>query len=146
MNDPLPATWESTSVDETIRIAQAIAQHLSAGDCVGISGELGAGKTQLVRGIVQALGGEGRQVSSPTFVLLHMYETPRFPVFHIDAYRIHGSEELESIGFTELLKQQGLMLIEWPERVSGALPAKRFSIALTATGETSRRIEMRKSL
>lgn len=142
----LLGTWESGSVEHTMEVARTIAQHLSAGDCLAISGELGAGKTQLVRGIVEALGGEGRQVSSPTFVLLHVYTTPRFPVFHIDAYRMRGSEELESIGFSEILKQQGLIIVEWPEKVPDALPVKRFSISVLATGENSRQIELHKYL
>jgi tRNA threonylcarbamoyladenosine biosynthesis protein TsaE len=142
----LERAWESFSVEETMDVARQIAALLSPGDCVAIFGELGAGKTQLVRGIVEALGGDGRQVSSPTFTLVHAYETPKMPVIHIDAYRIRGTDEVEGIGFAELLNQHGVTLIEWAQRVEGALPAKRFEVRLVATDESTRWITLRKSL
>ncbi len=98
-------------------------------------GDLGAGKTQFVRGLVRGLGGSPRAVSSPTFVLLNIYDIPRGEirrVFHLDAYRAHGAEDFESIGFTELLDQpDGLVVVEWPERVTELLPSDALHIFIT---------------
>lgn len=136
-------TFESNSVDETEAVAATIASRLRGRECIALDGDLGAGKTQFVRGLVVALGGDGRAVSSPTFVLLHVYDTPRLKVFHLDAYRLHGVEELEGIGFAELLDQPAAVtVVEWAQRVHGAMPEKSVQIRITATGETSRRIDI----
>src|SRR6266446_6144022 len=100
-------TYESDSVARTEAIAGEIAARLEGGACIALHGELGAGKTQFVRGLVRGLGGNPRSVSSPTFVLLNVYDTGRLPLYHLDAYRIHGADDFESIGFTELLDQNG---------------------------------------
>src|SRR5688572_25263040 len=99
-------THLSRSVAETESIAADLASTLKGGECLALEGELGAGKTQFVRGLVRALGGNARAVSSPTFVLLNLYETPRFAVYHLDAYRVHGEEDFAAIGFAELLEQK----------------------------------------
>lgn len=132
----------SRSVEETERIASELAQALAPGAVLALEGELGAGKTQFVRGLVMGLGGEPRIVSSPTFVLLNVYQTPRMPVYHLDAYRVSGGEDFEAIGFEELLEQQGIVVVEWPSRVESILPAKRITIHLTSTGRNSREIEI----
>jgi tRNA threonylcarbamoyladenosine biosynthesis protein TsaE len=143
-------TFESNSVEATEAIAEQIAASLRGGECIALDGELGAGKTQFVRGLVRALGGEPRQVSSPTFVLLHMYRQPatktpmRLPVFHLDAYRVSGPAELEAIGFAELLEQGGVVVVEWAERVRELLPPNLISIRIEHIGETARRITIRR--
>src|SRR5262250_599351 len=93
----------SESVAQTEAIAAELAGRLRAGQCVALYGELGAGKTQFVRGLVRGLGGPERAVSSPTFVLLNVYPGGRLTVFHLDAYRVTGPEDFEAIGFAELL-------------------------------------------
>src|SRR6185436_17045742 len=83
-------TQTSHSVADTERIAGELARTLRSGEVVALHGELGAGKTQFTRGVVRALGGDVHAVSSPTFVLLNVYDTARLKVFHLDAYRVHG--------------------------------------------------------
>jgi tRNA threonylcarbamoyladenosine biosynthesis protein TsaE len=140
-------THESHSVTDTERIAAEVASRLGGGECIALHGDLGAGKTQFVRGLVAALGGPPRQVSSPTFVLLHVYDDPdqRLRVYHLDAYRVAGTEDFESIGLSELLEDQGgVVVIEWAEKVESALPPppRRIDVSIETTGETSRRIEI----
>ena len=133
----------SNSVAETEQIAGELAATLRGGQCVALYGDLGAGKTQFVRGLVRGLGGEPRAVSSPTFVLLNVYETPRLKVFHLDAYRVHGAEDFEAIGFAELLEQPaGVVVVEWAERVEGLLPPQHVSVHISSTGQSTREIEI----
>ena len=131
---------ESHSVEETEAVAAEVAATLLGGECIALEGDLGAGKTQFVRGLVRALGGDPRAVSSPTFVLLHVYDSGRLRVFHLDAYRVHGSEDFDSIGFTELLEQNGVVVVEWPSRVQSLLPANHIRISLESQGENDRKI------
>jgi tRNA threonylcarbamoyladenosine biosynthesis protein TsaE len=131
---------QSHSVAETESIAAGLAQSLIGGECIALEGPLGAGKTQFVRGLVDALGGNPRQVSSPTFVLLNIYSGGRLRVFHLDAYRVHGGEDFESIGFSELLEQKGVVIVEWASRVTSILPPKRNNVTIEVMGETERKI------
>ena len=137
-----PKTYTSNSVAETEAIAATVAAKCGGGEVIALEGDLGAGKTQFVRGLVRALGGEPRAVSSPTFVLLNVYEGGRLTVYHLDAYRVGGAEDFEAIGFAELLEQGGVVAVEWPSRVAGLLPAKVWRAKLTALNETQRRIEV----
>lgn len=133
---------DSHSVEQTQQIAAELATRLSAGACIALSGELGAGKTQFVRGLVQGLGGDGRMVSSPTFVLLNVYPTPRLTLFHLDAYRVAGEEDFDAIGFAELLEQGGIVVVEWPERVAGILPGDCTKVRIEPTGRAQRQISI----
>src|SRR5687767_15821389 len=117
--------YRSDSVAETEAIAADLARKLAPGSCIALAGDMGAGKTQFVRGLVRGLGGEPRSVSSPTFVLLNVYDTGRLTVYHLDAYRVGGADDFESIGFTELLEQGGVVVVEWAGRVEDLLPAER---------------------
>jgi tRNA threonylcarbamoyladenosine biosynthesis protein TsaE len=144
----LPFETRSRSVAATMDVAAELARGLKPGDCVTLHGDLGAGKTQFVRGLVRGLGGDERQVSSPTFVLLHVYETPAMnglKVFHLDAYRLGGGDDFDAIGFDELLTQHGVVVVEWPSKVESALPASRVEVTLDRTGETSRSIRIGRS-
>jgi tRNA threonylcarbamoyladenosine biosynthesis protein TsaE len=136
----LAVVKQSTSVEQTETIASALAGTLTGGECVALHGELGAGKTQFVRGLLRGLGGEPRSVSSATFVLLHVYDTGRLPVMHLDAYRVAGPEEFESIGFGELLEEKGVVIVEWADRVSALIPREAIHVTLRATGRTRREI------
>jgi tRNA threonylcarbamoyladenosine biosynthesis protein TsaE len=137
-------THESASVVRTEAIAAELAAQLSAGACIALHGELGAGKTQFVRGLVRGLGDNPRAVSSPTFVLLNVYGGGRLTVYHLDAYRVHGPEDFESIGFSELLDQGGVVVVEWADRVAELLPKDRIDVWIEATGKARRRIEISK--
>ena len=132
----------SHSVTETEAIAAKLAESLGPNDVIALEGELGAGKTQFVRGLVKALGGDGRAVSSPTFVLLNVYQTPLFAVYHLDAYRVGGADDFASIGFSELLEQNGIVVVEWSSRVKEILPAKRINVSFEITGKNSRIIRV----
>jgi tRNA threonylcarbamoyladenosine biosynthesis protein TsaE len=132
----------SHSVAETEAIAAQWAGALVAGQCVALDGELGAGKTQFVRGLAMGLGANPRMVSSPTFVLLNIYPGGRLKLFHLDAYRARGAEDLESIGFTELLEQGGIVVVEWASRVKALLPADHLKVEIEMAGAMTRRISL----
>ena len=132
----------SHSESETEAIAAEFAQNLRGGECIALHGDMGAGKTHFVRGMVRGLGGVERSVSSPTYVLLNVYDTGRLKVFHLDAYRVAGADDFEAIGFVELLEQGGVVAVEWPERVTELLPSRSISITLGPTGKNARRIEI----
>lgn len=132
----------SHSVHQTEQIAAELAGSLAAGQCIALEGNLGAGKTQFVRGLVKGLGGLPQSVSSPTYVLLNVYPSGRLTVYHLDAYRTHGEEDFQGIGFEELLEQGGIVVVEWPQRIAGLLPVDTLHIRLTAIGSTTRQIEI----
>ncbi|HRK29952.1 MAG TPA: tRNA (adenosine(37)-N6)-threonylcarbamoyltransferase complex ATPase subunit type 1 TsaE [Tepidisphaeraceae bacterium] len=134
--------YHSCNLSDTEGIAGQVAKRLRPGDCIALDGELGAGKTQFVRGLVRALGGDARSVSSPTYVLLHIYACADVQMFHLDAYRVAGADDLEAIGFTELLAQGGITVVEWAARVRDILPEQTIHIRITAIDESSRRIEV----
>jgi tRNA threonylcarbamoyladenosine biosynthesis protein TsaE len=135
--------FQSQSAAQTERIAADLAEKLGGGECIALYGEMGAGKTQFVRGLVRALGGSPSAVSSPTFVLLNIYDSGRLKVFHLDAYRISGAEDFEAIGFEELLEQRGIVVVEWAQRVEQLLPSHRIDVRLIVSGKTSRQIDVR---
>jgi tRNA threonylcarbamoyladenosine biosynthesis protein TsaE len=144
MAKPTQGTISTTtrSVAETERFAAELAVRLAGGECLALSGPMGAGKTHFVRGLLRGLNGNESAVHSPTFVLLNVYDSGRVKLFHLDAYRTNGSEELEAIGFGELLEQGGVVVIEWPERVASLLPVRHISIVIEPTGARSRRISV----
>src|SRR5687767_2270136 len=106
-------TYTTHTVAETEAVAASLALSLRAGACVAVSGDLGAGKTQFVRGLVRGLGGDPAAISSPTFVLLNVYDAGPggLAVYHLDAYRVGGADDFEAIGFTELLGQGGVVVV-----------------------------------
>ena len=136
------STYESNSVAETEAVAASLADKLRGGECIALHGDLGAGKTQFTRGLVRALGGPWKSVSSPTFILLNVYPGGRLAVYHLDAYRVAGAEDFEAIGFSELLEQGGVVIVEWAERIVELLPPDRIDVHIRPTGESSRYIEI----
>ena len=136
-------THETTTVAETEAVAVELAATLQPGDVIALEGDLGAGKTQFVRGLLRGLGGDPRLVSSPTYVLLNVYPGGRLTLYHLDAYRTAGADDLAGIGFDELLDAGGVVAVEWPSRVAELLPARRHTVTLTAVGEGLRTITIR---
>ncbi len=96
---------------------------------VAIGGELGAGKTTLVRAICRGYGVVD-DVTSPTYALVHQYTAPRSPVYHLDLYRLRGEEELTNIGWEDIVSAPALVLVEWPERAGTRMPREHVPIAL----------------
>lgn len=135
-------TFTSQSPEQTEAAAAEMARALVGGECLALHGDLGAGKTCFVRGLVRGLGGKQRGVSSPTFVLLNVYEGGRLPVYHLDAYRVSGAEDFDAIGFTELLEQGGVVVVEWAERVASLLPERRIDVTLEHLGGDRREIQI----
>ncbi len=117
------------SLDDTAALGARIAAALVRGDVVALRGDLGAGKTALVRTILQALGISG-PIPSPTFTLVQSYETPRLLVHHFDLYRIEDESELDELGFDDSLSE-GAALIEWPDRAGSRLPDEALHLTLT---------------
>ncbi len=132
------------SVAETVAVGRAIASVVAAGDVIALHGELGAGKTQLIRGLAGGLGVDERVVCSPTFVVMQEYATsPNAPpLLHIDAYRIDALADLDSTGWTAELADQCISAIEWAERIAGELPADRLEICLRHAGQERREIAL----
>jgi tRNA threonylcarbamoyl adenosine modification protein YjeE len=107
--------------EATARLGSALASSCVLGDYIALDGPLGAGKTSLVRALVATLGGDPAVVASPTFTLLNRYEA-RFPIVHVDAYRLQGAAALAGLGFDEMA-ESGLGIVEWASLVPGAFPA-----------------------
>ncbi len=129
----------------TVEWGQRFAATLKPGVVVALVGELGAGKTQFVRGVVAGLGGDPRAVSSPTFVLMQEYDT-KPPVVHIDAYRIGDLDEVREMGWADEVIESSITLIEWADRIESQLPPGRITIDFEHAGERERRITRRGSI
>ncbi len=133
---------ESGSVEETIAIGRRIGDALLPGDGVALVGQLGAGKTHLAKGLAVGLGvADDRIVTSPTFVLVNEYKG-RVRVFHLDAYRLSGADELEGIGFEEMCGCGGVVLVEWADRVADAMGPETLWVEMSPAGETRRRLRL----
>jgi tRNA threonylcarbamoyladenosine biosynthesis protein TsaE len=126
----------SESPGETFRLGKILGKKAVAGDVYCLSGNLGTGKTVFARGVAAGLGVKGR-VASPTFTLINEYQG-RLPFYHIDVYRLGGSGEMADLGYEEYLYGQGVILIEWAERVPEVLPEERLDLELARTGDNSR--------
>jgi len=139
----MKAVVSSLFVEDTERLGASLAAVLRPGDVVLLRGELGSGKTTLVRSVVAGLGMDASQVSSPTYAIANEYESEGAPtVVHVDAYRLSGSDELDSIGWEQIIGSDTIVFIEWPERIEEALPEGCAQIRITQQGQTSRRIEL----
>ena len=140
LDDLLPQTTHSP--EETMALGARMAERFRPGHIVALYGELGAGKTHLVKGIATALGIPSEAVTSPTFTLLNEYAGRELEVYHFDAYRIKSTDEFYELGFEEYFFGDGLCLIEWPERVEPLLPSGTLRIRLAHVEGDRRTVEV----
>ncbi len=133
------ATFTSNSVAETIAFARQWARQIAPNDVVALVGDLGAGKTHFVKGLLEGLEST-EDATSPTFTLVHEYRSGRLPVFHFDFYRLNQPAELAGIGFDDYLEEGGVAVIEWADRFAQALPKRTRWIRLEIGDDASTRI------
>ena len=139
------ATFISHSPAETEALGESLGRVARRGLVIALSGDLGAGKTQFVRGLARGLGVTGR-VHSPTFTLVNEYGGGRLKLFHLDLYRLETPEQIFSAGIEEFLSPDGVAVIEWAERMFGAgpptakWPGPALPVAIEIVNETERRI------
>ena len=132
-------SYISNSVAETIAFAHDWARSLRPNDVVGLTGDLGAGKTHFVKGLLAGLENRA-EATSPTFTLLHEYRGGLLPLYHFDFYRLQSRTEIEEIGFDEYLRDGGVTVVEWADRFPEILPARTRWVRLEAQDENSREI------
>jgi tRNA threonylcarbamoyladenosine biosynthesis protein TsaE len=134
------------SPEETQSFGSDFTVKLKTGDVVALYGDLGSGKTQLVKGICLNLGVK-QVVNSPTFIIVNEYSSEKFPkIFHFDFYRMKSYDEIIQMGFEDYLKDGNILLIEWPEHIEIALPPKTIKIHIAHSTENEQyrylRLEM----
>jgi tRNA threonylcarbamoyladenosine biosynthesis protein TsaE len=129
------------SEDETAGVARELAAVLKAGDVILLSGNLGGGKTAFVRGLASGLGIDPGEVSSPTFTLVHEYRGGRLTLYHADLYRLERIAT-EDIGLEEMGVADGVLAIEWPDRLAHTMPGAR-EVQIEIVDENTRRITVR---
>lgn len=137
----------TASAGETIALGRVIGANLVGGEVISLVGNLGSGKTHLIKGIAAGLGVEdGGEVNSPTFVLVNEYTGPevRLDIYHIDAYRLDSVREFEMLGFDDFCYDRSVVLVEWADKVESALAgANPIRIELTHISETQREIQIK---
>ncbi len=138
-------TWKSSSAKETIELGRKIGRTLKAGTVVAFCGELGSGKTTMIKGIALGLGVKNqREVKSPTFVILHIYNG-RLSLYHFDLYRMENVSDLDSLGMDEFLSDpKAVTVIEWAERLPKLSKQADIKIELKRSDQDSRVIQLSK--
>ncbi|MEL6257439.1 MAG: tRNA (adenosine(37)-N6)-threonylcarbamoyltransferase complex ATPase subunit type 1 TsaE [Pseudomonadota bacterium] len=122
----------------TRRAGARLAKLLEPGDVVALYGNLGAGKTTLSRGVIQALCGDGVEAPSPTYTLVQTYEAPHLSIWHFDLYRLERPDEVYELGWDDAAS--GVALVEWPERAGALLPRWRLDLRLGEAGDGRRMV------
>ena len=143
MSDSGTRTIETTSPEETAELGRSLGALLQPGHVLALIGPLGAGKTQLTQGLALGLGAPER-VTSPTFKLVNEYHG-RIALYHLDAYRLQGADDLIALGcdeFFDATEGDAAAVVEWADRVAAALPADRLEIHIDLTGETTRTLAL----
>lgn len=135
-----PKTYTTTSEEATEQVAAEIAKWFQAGDVIALHGELGAGKTCLVRGLAKGLGSSDL-VNSPTFTIINQYQG-RLPIYHFDVYRMNDVVEIEDLDLDYYLYGQGVSIIEWAEKALPLLPPDHWSITIKIDFQNTRSIEI----
>lgn len=143
MNEKPTIQRTTISQAETEQLAASLAAQLRGGDVVTLEGSLGAGKTCFVRGLARGLNLDPKQVSSPTFVITQEYARENaLTLVHMDAYRLHGVDELETVGWEELVSSPSIVIaVEWPSRIRSALRGLRcIDVTIEPTSQSTRLI------
>ena len=140
--EALKARLRFSSAARTRAFGARLAALLQPGDFIGLQGELGAGKTLLVRSIAEAAGVPGEQIASPTFAIVHPYTGGRVPLHHADLYRLADYDELYATGFMDLVGGDSAMLVEWIDNVPDAAPPEWLRIDLHHAGLRTREAEL----
>jgi tRNA threonylcarbamoyladenosine biosynthesis protein TsaE len=133
------ATFISNNPAETEAIGQRFAKDVNAGSVLALRGELGSGKTQLVKGLVAGLG-SGAAVTSPTFTILHEYSSGRFPVYHFDFFRLEDRQSVARLGLDDYFFGDGVSVIEWADRFPEFIPGQARWILFEIKSENTRAI------
>lgn len=127
----------TNSPEETIKLGQKLSRYLKPQDIIALFGNLGSGKTTLVKGIGSGLGVKKKEVNSPSFVLVKEYKG-RLPIYHFDLYRIKNIKQIYGLGYEEYFFNQGVSVIEWAERAKKLLPKEYLAIKLFVKGKNKR--------
>lgn len=133
--------YESSSEEDTQKIARDLAANARPGDVFLLQGTLGAGKSVFARAFVQSLLSEQTDVPSPTFTLVQTYDSAKGAIWHFDLYRLDHAEEVFELGWEEAMAE-GISLIEWPERAAPYLPQTAITVQMAVAGENQRTIEI----
>lgn len=133
----------TSSEEETLLFGKTLAALIEQGDIICLYGNLGAGKTCLVKGIAEGLGIKPELVNSPTFTLIHEYHGSNMTVYHFDAYRLKSVSEALEIGAEEYLFGDGVSLVEWPEKLGNLIPPSAIRIQIEKAGATLRTFEVK---
>ena len=137
------AQWETTSPEETFALGEALGRSMIGGITICLVGPLGAGKTQLVKGIAAGNSiDDAQHVTSPTFTLVNEY-AGRLRLYHLDAYRLSGPDELLALGFDEFMCDDSAVVVEWADRVRQVLPDEALWVEIGVSGETCRTLSFR---
>jgi|SRR5438034_4421373 tRNA threonylcarbamoyladenosine biosynthesis protein TsaE len=135
--------FTTKSAEETIALGRELASSLAPPKIVVLRGDLGAGKTTLVKGIVQGFNAaEEEDVTSPTFTLIHEYRGPETTVYHIDLYRVDTQRELETLGLNDLINENSVLLIEWGEKFARFVRERDVEIAIERVSDDERRLRV----
>ena len=131
----------SRSVEQTMNAASNFAKSLVPGDVIALEGDLGAGKTTFIKGLLKGMGlRDLGRVKSPTFVIMHIYQT-KTPVYHFDLYRLDSGSDFDAIGFDDFLYDgQGIACIEWAEKAKSRIPDHAYWLKLNHVNEKCREI------
>ena len=136
---PEPQKFITNSAEETVELGRELASKLTPPRLIVLRGELGAGKTTLVKGMVEGFSvGLRESVTSPTFTLVHEYRSPTVNLYHIDLYRVDTARELETLGLDDLLGERSVIIIEWGEKFERFRRERDVEIAMERTGEKQR--------
>jgi tRNA threonylcarbamoyladenosine biosynthesis protein TsaE len=134
-------TFQTHSAEETTELGRRLSAELKPGSIVLLRGDLGAGKTTMVKGLAEGFqAAKADDVTSPTFTLIHEYRGPAVTLFHIDLYRIDTQRELDTLALDDLMTAQSILLIEWGEKFERFARDREVEIAIEHTGGDARRI------